>query len=341
MTALRCILVCSILAACAGGCSPGERTYLHEGPGVSLYSAEMAEQARLHELYVGNICRQAGLATTLSGDLVVCDYASLRPAEWSLFVQTGMNDIDARCDGYLSWLDSRRRTTSLIQRQLIDTQTAAGAVLIATQAGAQAISIVGAALGFAAQTFTNINSRLLFEVEQSTVQALVLSRQNRFRDDLPTRIDNKAAAIYALRSYLRLCMPMTIETQINTTVKLFERGGPGALADAMDEPLIDSRRLQSAVIRNVEAPMTPMRRMGFPATAQLGDFERGLRPGKVRTYRGLLGLPCEGGFTPEIRNRIFKELKSNNIERKTSSKYITPTDDISFRSISGLSNQCQ
>ncbi len=69
-------------------------------------------------------------------------------------------------------------------------------------------------------------------------------------------IDNRPAAIYALRQYLRLCMPMTIETQINTTVKLFERGGTVALGQAASRPMIDARTVETAVTRVRFSPMT-------------------------------------------------------------------------------------
>src|SRR5215216_2631570 len=104
------------------------------------------------------------------------------------------------------WMPRERSSTAILQ-QISDTRTATEAILAHTAAGPQAIAIVGTAFGFAAQTFTNVTSRLLLEVEQSTVQSVVLTRQGQFREDLPRVIDNRAAAIYALRSYLRLCMP--------------------------------------------------------------------------------------------------------------------------------------
>ena len=83
------------------------------------------------------------------------------------------------------------------------------------------------------------------------MQSVVLTRQQKYRETLPVVIDNRPAAIYALRQYLRLCMPMTIETQINTTVKLFERGGTAALEHAADHPMVDARTVSTATTTRI------------------------------------------------------------------------------------------
>ena len=141
-----------------------------------------------------------------------------------LFVQAGMNDIDQRCDAYLQWLDARRRFSTAAMQQISDTRTATEAIMGFTGANVKAISVVGAAFGFAAQTFTNLNTRLLLQVNQATVQSLVLTRQREYREDIRKRlVDSRPMALHALRSYLRPCMPMTIETEINVTVTALER----------------------------------------------------------------------------------------------------------------------
>jgi hypothetical protein len=140
-----------------------------------------------------------------------------------------MNDIDRRCDSYLAWLDEKRRSREPILKQLADMGAATAAILRATNAGATPIAIVGVAFGLAADTFTNVSSRLLLEVNHSTVQSVVLGYQAEFRaTNVKVIIDNRPAAIYLLRSYLRLCMPYSIEMSINNTVTIYHRD-PAAL----------------------------------------------------------------------------------------------------------------
>jgi len=149
-----------------------------------------------------------------------------------------MNDIDQRCDAYLAWLDNARRAHAPTIKEFGDAQSAT--TIIMQQAGMSAapIAIAAAAFNFATNTYTNVTSRLVLELNRSTVQAVVLGRQRTYREGLfgtdtsgrKIMITSRPQAIFALRSYLRFCMPMTIETEVNSTVATFERGGAEALA---------------------------------------------------------------------------------------------------------------
>lgn len=329
----------AVAAACIGlatmlaGCDALDRRYFREGVGTELYTAELPDRTSLQELYLRYICQQAGLATTPSGEAIpFCDFAGAGSIGWTLLVQAGLNDIDQRCDAYLTWLDYKKRVSSSVLQQIQDTATATSLILDATSVSAKGIAIVGAAFGIAAHTFTNFNSRLLLEVDQSTVQTVVLTRQQQFRQDLPKVVDNRAAAVYALRSYLRLCMPMTIETQINTTVKLFERGGPGALADAADHPMIDARNVRTATIRDVNAPMTrPFRAPINTDTVRVGSFEKRLVASDIRGFQCLVGQPQDGKFTAATRAAVMKFLKDKQIKDLAFPDQITAKDGTRLR----------
>jgi hypothetical protein len=251
---------CVGLALLAGGCDSLDGRYTREGVGVELYTPEAPAVASLQELYIGYICQQAGLAFSGDGATLLCGVPPVS-RDWGVFVQAGLNDIDRRCDAYLTWLDNRRRWVGPIHQQILDTEAATLLIIGATVADpTKAIAVVAAAFGFAAHSFTNFNNRLLFEIEKSTVQSVVLMRQQTYRKDLATVVvDNRSAAIYALRQYLRLCMPMTIETQINTTVKLFERGGTQALAAAKANPMVDAKTVRTATAQKLTfvAPTSP------------------------------------------------------------------------------------
>ncbi len=227
------LVLCTLLALVTSACNPEqERRYYREGIGNDLYWSDLPESTRLQQLYVGYICEQAAIPYTSQNGFNVCDEQNFQSVHWATFVQAGMNDIDLRCDSYLSWLDDKKRTTQPIIKQIGDMSVVTQSIMRLTGVGADPITIVGLAFGLAADTFSNVRSRLLLEVNHSTVQTVVLSRQREYRMLLlQKRIDNRPAAMHALRSYLRLCMPFTIEMEINNTVVAYERGGPGALYD--------------------------------------------------------------------------------------------------------------
>jgi hypothetical protein len=205
------------------GCSPLDSRYTREGIGVGLFSSGLPEASNLQELYIGYICQQAGLPVVADGGQVFCA-TGFGPTEWSLFVQAGMNDIDRRCDAYLAWLDDKRRLREPVLNQLAAMGAATAAILAVTGVGATPIAIVGVAFGLAADTFTNVSSRLLLEIDHSTVQSVVLGNQTEFRaQNLSVIVDNRPAAIYLLRNYLRLCVPFSIEMSINNTVTIYHR----------------------------------------------------------------------------------------------------------------------
>jgi hypothetical protein len=230
----RSVVAISILALSCGGCSNSDFVYLNQGIGTALSASDLETQSSLLNQYVDLLCQQAGLVP--EGILVPCNDAFFSPAQWMIFVQAGMNDIDRRCDAYLQWLDDKRRWQHPILQEISDVRTATELIMAASGVGVAPIAIVGAAFGLATSTFTNLSSRLVLEVNQSTVQSVVLTSQNKYRFTLingdpltvpptpPTVIVSRPSAIYVLRSYLRLCLPFTIETQINTTVTAVDRG---------------------------------------------------------------------------------------------------------------------
>ena len=210
------------------GCDPlQEQRFFRDGIGSNLNGPEIADATTLLTQYIGYICKQAGLELIPDQPAASCSDRTFTQEHWVQFVKAGMNDIDQRCDAYLAWLDNRRRSAEPLLRQIGDMGKATGSILDATGVGPHAMNIVGIAFGLAANTFTNVNSRLLLEVNQATVQSVVHKGQEEFRNRKDyTNTFSRSDAIYHLRSYLRLCMPFTIETDINTTVAIAKRVGP-------------------------------------------------------------------------------------------------------------------
>lgn len=341
MRLLARVSACVSIALMLTACSSVDGKYFDQGIGTELYSSPLPEATQLQETYINFICQQAGLGFIETLTVPQCT-SSLSPRDWAVFVQAGMNDIDQRCDAYLSWLDSRRRWTAPTLQQIGDTQTATDAILLATSVGPLPIGIVAAAFGLARNTFTNLNSRLLLEVNHSTVQSIVMSHQNLYRANILRQvIDNRPTAIYALRSYLRICMPFTIETEINTTITAFERGGPGALKRP---PLIDASVVSRQIIRSATAPISPPfvrprvptcdPRFG-PCDPRFGPFEPGLRDPDIKAYQKLVCVTEDGrlgGQGSPTRQAIHKYLVKLGEKAETDDPdKITVRDDAILR----------
>jgi hypothetical protein len=238
---------CVGLALLVGGCDTTDSTYFRYGIGTDLYSADIVQTTQYQDIYLTELCRQAlPVLSTSDGQ---CLNAALGPNDWNLLVQAGLNDVDRRCDSYLAWLDDRRRTNNAVLKELGDVTVASQAIMRVAGVSANPITLAGLAFGLAANTFTNINSRLLLEVDKTTVQTLVLRRRSDFRVELQSiQVSNKPAAIHALRSYLNICTPFAIETDINSTITVFQVGGAGALTGPA---LINAETVRTGVITDV------------------------------------------------------------------------------------------
>ena len=157
------MFACVGLALLAGGCDPTlERRYITEGAGVDLYTGDRANQVELLNAYKSFICAQVGPG---------CG------SDWALFVQAGMNDIDQRCDGFLTWMDAKRRDKEPVLAQISAVNTAVHAIMTVTGSSPASLDIVTAAFGLSSATYANWNSRLLISVNQSTVQEIVYNGQ--------------------------------------------------------------------------------------------------------------------------------------------------------------------
>jgi hypothetical protein len=221
-------VACAIAALSVAGCDPvTERRYINEGAGVDLYAPDRATQIELQNQYIFFIC---------GPENSVCH------SNWATFVQAGMNDIDARCDGFLTWLDARRRDREPVIAEISAINTAVHAIMTVTGSSPKSLDIVTAVFGLASATYNNWNSRLLISVNQSTIQDVVYTSQGEFREKTKNwPVPDQPTAIYLLRNYLRLCMPTTIEAAINTTTTLVQRGAPRAAQN-------------SVVVTNVKPP---------------------------------------------------------------------------------------
>jgi hypothetical protein len=308
---------CVGLALLVSGCETLDGTYLREGVGTTVPITDIVATTNLQELYFGEVCRQAGLPFIRTADgALLCDNAAMAPPAWTLFVQAGMNDIDRRCDAYLAWLDDRRRWREPLLKQLHSTAAATAAIMGLSGVGATPIAIVGAAFGFAQETFVNLSGRLITEVNHSTVQSLVLTRQNDYRAGLRnTLIANGPAALYALRSYLRICMPMTIETEINTTLTGVDRNGVPPV------PLITPATINAAGITDVNAPIRTFKRAPLrppQEDVQLSQAEGRLNSQDIRNFETLACVkPLTGklgarGSNTRLRLRAWLAKRGNS-----------------------------
>jgi hypothetical protein len=290
MRAVVRLIACVGVALAVAGCDPTtERRYINEGAGVDLYTPDRAGQIELLNQYINFVCEQTG---------------SSCQGNWSTFVQAGMNDIDARCDGFLTWLDGRRRDREPVLAEISAINTAVHSVMTVTGSNPKSLDIVTAAFGLASASYNNWNSRLLISVNQSTVQEIVYTSQGKFRAKIKSYpVPDQPTAIYLLRNYLRLCTPITIEASINTITMLVQRDAPPesmqSLVVTTTTPVSTTPVRPVVQVIHSTQPIVVTPPLKEFVTNAFGPIEPTISVTQGKALQTMLCVPATGNFGPE------------------------------------------
>lgn len=254
------VIIGSVFIATA--CMPWEENRLIEkGIGTNLHTPDIAQQSRLLDQYLRFMCVEAGFASLSPEGEPLCNVNELTPRQWTVLVRAGFNDVDRRCDSYLAWLNSKRRSNQAISTQLNQLGTATAAIMSIAGASRDPISLAAVAFGLAADTFNNFYSRLLLEVESSTVELIVSKNRQEFRKDLNnTMVHFRPDALHILRSYLLICTPHVIENNINIRSRFSVAGNISAPQDSFGADVSRSTLSRSGLVRR-SAPVQARRRV--------------------------------------------------------------------------------
>jgi hypothetical protein len=323
------LIAVSLLAT---GCDPVQfnRTVKY-GIGTELYSPAMARDTANLQAYLGYLCVQAGLDLVPSATGPAC-FEPMTPSQWTLLVATGWNDIDGRCDAYLAWLDSQRRQRLFVNQQMSHIRTLTSGIFAAVQAGVDTVNIVGVALGFVQDTYNSYNNQILYEIEGSTVETIVISRRLAFREAFrDVIIGSKPDAVRTLRDYLRVCTPYAIRMSVNTYSRARVNN---SIPIEMEEAQILRESLISSTIRDVNAPLRPAPRIQVrpppPPDSDLappvGELEGRLLDRDIKRFQAVVCLPQDGRFTIDTKSALLSYLRSNNLKDSALPEGITISD---------------
>lgn len=308
-----------IVACVAASCQGPDHGYLQNGIGAQLAAPDMTNSTHMLKSYFGHLCDQSGLGSCPSSD-------GADNRVWNLVVRQGLNDIDRRCDAYLQWLDDKKRTRGPLLNQVKDIQSTTAALIgVFDPSNAVALQVVAQAFNLITRSIDNYHSRLLLEIESSTVNTIVLRarhdmRQKIVRDSITSRPD----AEYALRTYLRVCLPFAIETNIN------DYGTLGARGIAVDE---DTSINQAPVIRRAVDPLPPARDPTPPAPGTvLNSYEVNFGRDLIVQVQAALCVKIDGGWGAETRAAIVEFYNGTGKPRpEIATRGVRPDDMVTLR----------
>jgi len=207
------------LVLAVSGCATNFATdsrYRIEGPGTELYSVETPVATDNLRKYIWELAGQADLRSP-GNPGAGNEFFQASAGEWNILVRTGMNDIDLRCDNYLTWIDQKRAERIMVNDTITAISALAAGILGLAAPETSAISYIALGLGFAGTVYNSYQNSILMGLESSTIKTIVHERRLSLRAAWSDwDFTDKAAAVYALRSYLRICTPQAITLDVNT-----------------------------------------------------------------------------------------------------------------------------
>jgi hypothetical protein len=158
--------------------------------------------------------------------------------EWYRVILAGFNVVDDACISYIDdlWILERRRTRN---GALIAAVGSATSGIVAANANPSAITlaILAQAFGLASALNTAISDSYLYSQNAATIKKLVRGTTEAYRVDLAANfksseikypIASVPAAYHHMREYLALCLPPTIQAQIEDLVTNAKSGPVGS-----------------------------------------------------------------------------------------------------------------
>lgn len=273
-----------IACLAVSACVPADAfRHYTDAVGPDLYSNRTVNNTVLLRTYTESICAQAGFFSDGQGRCQI-----VNATDWKTFVDMGLYDIDQRCDTFLDNLYYKDKSQEPILAQISNTRTFTRAVLEATQTSITGLAIVAAAFDLTENTFRNTRQSLLEALDPTTVKSIVFRRQQEIKRQIyGTTISSKPQALHALRTYLRVCMPFTIEMEANAILTSVQRTD-----EVGESPITFNAEKFRAELRSTPetgaSSGTGENKAQTKTANDHGRFEENIAPGLHRRFAGAI-----------------------------------------------------
>ncbi len=200
--------VCLIASWSLAGCATIQtKTSYYKGNTPDLQPADLARFAAQQDAIVATLEAMAGTPGLQNG------------SDWRPVVDAGMHYADVRCSRFMDalfWFNRVRETSS---HQIQYTGAATSALLALVGAAKDLIGIAPLGFGLLDQTVNNVGQGLLYNLDPGIVSGLVGRQQAAYRQAIKdTRYTNRGAALQTIQQYAVLCLPVSIEGEVNRAI---------------------------------------------------------------------------------------------------------------------------
>lgn len=147
--------------------------------------------------------------------------AGRHPA-YSEVVAAGIHYADVRCERYMDALVHFNRIRETSSRQVNFAGAASAAALAVLKASTELIGLAPLGFGLVDQTINNIGRGLLYDLPPHVVKQLVERQQDAYLKAVAKEYTSRPHAMQAIQGYATLCLPSTIENEVNRAIAATE-----------------------------------------------------------------------------------------------------------------------
>lgn len=266
------------------------------GPEPQLDSQDIAKFADHQKSVAQSLALAAGLeGKPASGD-----------PRWQDVVDTGMHYVDTVCDDYINAIFKYERARDSAKSGVALTGAATLAAMGILQASAEAVALVGTAFGLTSGLIDTVSTAVVYNVRASAVETAVRKSQDAYRQGLEGRTyTTQAAALGAVRGYLALCLPATIENTIGravATAAIEPTKGPASNI----APRLSINRDVGPPYRDASDPLPPVVPQPPPDGVRnpMSRAEKFLTSREGQRIQRALCIAPDGDFGPSTRQAI-------------------------------------
>jgi hypothetical protein len=203
----------NVVKSVAATAASGGRTNATVGQVAVPEAARPAEEPATESLEASPTFIASSFATgTIAG----------RHPAYSEVVAAGIHYADVRCERYMDALVHFNRIRETSSRQVNFAGAASAAALTILKASTELIGLAPLGFGLVDQTINNIGRGLLYDLPPHVVKQLVERQQDAYLKAVAKEYTSRPHAMQAIQGYATLCLPSTIENEVNRAIAAAE-----------------------------------------------------------------------------------------------------------------------
>lgn len=291
------VFVLPVIAVGLAGCNA---LSLRKGPAPILDATSVQTAASNQRAIVYALAQDAGY-----------EHPEMGGVDYYRVVEAGFNYVDDQCTAYFDTIFFLDRERGQLKSGLAAASGTTAAILGVTNASTLTMSVVATAFGFASAATDILAGTYLYSLPPATTLGLVNKLQIAYRDAAARAhadFTTPTAAYHQIQSYLALCLPPTIETevanQVNaaTAVGVAVAGGSIAVRTGSTLPAESSIPLaRAALVAPISSPQqrapAPQKRKVVNETGRSQFEQFRLFKDTIMNYQGALCTTEDGNVS--------------------------------------------